>query len=178
MIAYHVDREQSLAKGQIVGFYKNESDNSFMTANMFPDGLSYHGLHYTDESLQNVGGNNASFYILEYELELIRRIYFPNLPSRYQSFFAVENIDELKKWGSILDKNNTVWKIEFKDNNFIKRDSNLLIPALSNSQNNINFSAKESFFYYYSYWNGDTTSNPRFELLIKPPIKIIDKILV
>lgn len=175
MIAYHVDRENNLQKDQIITLYKNDSDNSFFTNFMFPDGLSYHGLHYTNETLQNIGGNQASFYILEYELELIRRSYFPNLPSRYQSFFAIKTVDEISKWNDIFDTSYVIWKIEFEEANYIIRDSNMLYSALKIENNISTFSAQNSFLFGYNYWKGHITSNPRFEMLIKPPIKIIEK---
>lgn len=174
MKAYHIDRDGTLQEGQIITLHKN-NEPSFLENTMFSDGISYHGFHYLNESIQNVGGNQTSFYILEYELELIRKAYFPNLPSRFQSFFAIKSIDEIQKWDGIFSKNCTIWEIEFDESNCIIRDSKLLIPVLKTG-NDIAFSPKDSFLYNYQYWNGYITKNPRREMLIKPPIKIIKKV--
>lgn len=175
MRAYHIDRDNTLQEGQIISLYKN-NESSFLENTIFPDGLSYHGLHYLDESFQNLCGNQPSFYVLEYELELIRKSYFPNLPSRFQSFFAIESIEENKKWDGIFSDDCTIWEIEFDESNCIIRDSNLLQPTLKTENSNIVFSPKDSFLYGYHYWSGYNTTNPRMELLIKPPIKIIKKV--
>lgn len=176
MIAYHVDRSNSLYEGQIITLNKFENIDSFILRKMFPEGISYHGTHYLDESVQNKDGNQPSFYILEYELELIRSAYFPNLISRYQAFFALEKLNDIKEWYGILNEDCTIWEIEFDENNYIKRDSNLLIPPLSFNDNQCTFSPNESFRYGYAYWQGLNCENPRYELLIKPPIRIIKKV--
>ena len=176
MKAYHIDRNNSLFEGQIIELNKFEDVDSFILRKMFPEGISYHGCHYLDESAQNIENNSPSFYILEYELELIRTAYFPNLISRYQSFFALETLDNIKEWSGILNEDCTIWEVEFDDNNYIKCDSNLLYPALNIKDNQITFSANNSFQYGYAYWQGLSSKNPRYELLIKPPVKIIKKV--
>lgn len=175
MVAYHIDRDNSLQEGQIITLNKN-SEISFIENKMFPEGISYHGFHYLDENYQNIGGNQPSFYILEYELELIRKAYFPNLPSRFQSLFAIENLEEIQKWNGIFSENCTIWEIEFDESNYVKLDSSLLIPSLKADDKNVTFSPKNSFFYGYHYWNGNISNNPRMELLIKPPVKILRRI--
>lgn len=175
MIAYHIDRDNKLQEGQTITHVKN-IQSSFMEDKMFPDGISFHGVHYLDEKHQNTGGNRPSYYIMEYELELIRKSYFPNLPSRFQSLFAVENLEEIKKWDGIFSANCTIWEIEFDDSNYAKFDSNLLIPALNVNADNVSFSPNTSFYYGYHYWNGSVTENPRIELLIKSPIKVIKRV--
>lgn len=39
MFAYHIDRDCSLQRNQIITLYKDPSDNSFLTNYMFPEGL-------------------------------------------------------------------------------------------------------------------------------------------
>lgn len=174
MIAYHIDRDHQLKQGQVLGLYHNLNELSFLERQMFPDGLSYHGLHYINEDIQNVGGNIPSYYIMEYELELIRKCYFPSLPSRFQSFFALKSLDDVKQWSNIWDTSAPIWSIEYNESQSIIRDSNLLYPGFEKQEFNDYFHLNNSFLYYYNYWNGYNTPHPRLEILISPPIKILD----
>lgn len=177
MIAYHIDRDNLLMPGQIINLNKNIANPSFLEAQMFPDGVSYHGMHYLDESLENVGCNKPSYYALEYELELVRKIYFPHLPSRYQSFFALKSLEDTKQWDNVFDVPSTIWSIEFDESQCAACDSNLLYPSFARRDNQDIFFLKDSFRYYYDYWDGCQTQNPRIELLITPPVKILKRVL-
>lgn len=176
MIAYHVDRNNALKEGNIIELTKDPiKDQTGLLCNFLPhDGLSNHGWHYLiDYKIQNTSGNKTEYYIMEYELELIRRAYFPNLISRFESFFAIPSIDEIDKWEGIFSENDTIWQIEFDESQSIIRDSNLLIPGLD-LQTHM-FAPISSFVNGYHYWSGVQSNNPRMELLIKPPIKIINQ---
>ena len=96
MIVYHIDRNNTLKEGLEIQLKLLNNSNNFFVQTLFPDGLSMHGLHYVDETLQHNQGNLAEYYSLEYEYELVRRIYFSKLPSRFQSFFALRNLDQNK----------------------------------------------------------------------------------
>lgn len=174
MIAYHIDRDHRLKQGQVLGLYHNSNEPSFLERHMFPNGLSYHGLHYINEECQNIGGNKPSYYIMEYELELIRKCYFSKLPSRFQSFFALKSLDDVKQWSNIWDTSAPIWAIEYDESQSIIRDSNLLCPGLKKQDSNDSFNLNDSFLYYYSYWNGYNTPRPRLEILIAPPVKILE----
>lgn len=176
MIAYHIDRNNTLKKGDVIELIKPTiEDQTGLLCNFLPhDGLSNHGWHYLiDYKLQNTNGNKTEYYIMEYELELIRKVYFPDLVSRFESFFAISSIDEISKWRGILSENDTIWQIEFDESQSIMRDSNFLIPGLD-LQTHM-FEPIISFTNGYRYWSGKKTNNPRMELLIKPPIKIINQ---
>lgn len=161
MIAYHIDREHQLKQGQTIELYHSTNSPSFLEKMMFSGGLTYHGLHYLNEDIQNVGGNRPSYYIMEYELELIRKCYFPNLPSRFQSLFAIKSLDDIKQWRDIFDISAPIWTIKFKESQYIMRDSSLLHPGLVKQESNDYFFLKDAFLYYYNYWKGCTTRNPR-----------------
>lgn len=175
MQAYHIDRSNTLTSGQIINLTPSPNP-SFLENCLFPNGVSYHGFHYLDESVQNMGGNKPAYYVMEFELELIRRCFFPKLPSRFQSFFALKSLDELGKWAGILNASSTIWLIEFDESQSVSLDSNLLIPTLEKHETEDVFSPQNSFFYYYCYWNNCYSPNPRLELLIKPPIKVLHPI--
>lgn len=176
MIAYHIDRDHQLKQGDVLGLYHTSNEPSFLERKIFPDGLSYHGLHYINEEFQNIGGNRPSYYIMEYQLELIRKCYFPSLPSRFQSFFALKSLDDVKQWSDIFDITAPIWTIEYDESQSIIRDTHLLRPCFEKQESNDYFHLNDSFLYYYNYWSGNNTPHPRLEILIKPPIKILDLI--
>ena len=161
MIVYHIDRNNTLKEGLEIQLKLLNNSNNFFVQTLFPDGLSMHGLHYVDETLQHNQGNLAEYYSLEYEYELVRRIYFSKLPSRFQSFFALRNLDQIKQWNDVFSNQDIVWEVEIENSFFIERDSNLLRPTLTKEESNNN-----SFYYSYLYWNGTRTETPRAELLI------------
>lgn len=183
MIAYHVDRKNLLSPNQIVTLSPvisaNRPDSAIIT-DFFPEGLSCHGYHYIVSPSHPLPPGHTSYYVMEYELELVRRSFFPNLPSRFQSFFALEKLDDLQQWDGIFDSSNTIWKIQFDESQSIRLDSNLLIPSLiepsPENKQSISFSPGKAFFYQHKYWNGETSDSPRFELLIKPPVQILDQV--
>lgn len=173
MIAYHIDRTNSLTEGQIVRLFPVISEYPFMAHKMFPNGISVHGFHYINEKVQHEGDNSPAFYTLEYELELIRRCYFPNLPSRYQSFFALESPDDIILWKNMFPSDCTIWEVEFDEEQCIKRDARLLTPSISLNVPKPYASISESFYYCGLYWDGHFTDNPLPELLVVPPVKIL-----
>lgn len=175
MIAYHMNRDHTLKEGQLIELYKIDNNTNFLTNIMFQDGLSHHGLHYVDESIQNLYGNQPSFYVLEYELELIRRAYFPQFPSRFQSFFAIDDIKKIQEWTDIFGDISDIWKIEFDETNYIIRDSNLLYVPFQDRNGCQTFCQNNAFYYGYNYWKGSISDNPRLEILVKPPIRVIEK---
>ena len=170
MIVYHIDRNNTLKEGLEIQLKLLNNSNNFFVQTLFPDGLSMHGLHYVDETLQHNQGNLAEYYSLEYEYELVRRIYFSKLPSRFQSFFALRNLDQIKQWNDVFSNQDIVWEVEIENSFFIERDSNLLRPTLTKEESNNNeilhFSPNNSFYYSYLYWNGARTETTRAELLI------------
>ncbi len=77
MIVYHVDRDKCLKEGQKISLQSFDPLKNCLEQQMFPDGLSRHGIHYINEHLQCIGNNCPEYYVMEYELELIRRCFFP-----------------------------------------------------------------------------------------------------
>lgn len=171
MIVYHIDRDQTLKVGQEIKLKTFNLPECNIEHRMFPQGFSQHGLHYINEGFQHNSGNKAEFYVLEYELELIRRCFFPERPSRYQSLFACMDFEQLKKWLYIADSQSIVWELEVNDNAVTELDSSLLIPALGYKSDDsgiktLHFSPESSFVKSYSYWAGERSVNPCNELVI------------
>ena len=169
MIVYHVDRDKCLKERQKISLQSFEPLKNCLEQQMSPDGLSRHGIHYINEHLQCIENNCPEYYVMEYELELIRRCFFPECPSRFQSLFAIKDLVQLEKWDGIFSSQDIVWEIEIEDGAFIELDSNLLIPALKKKTSDDTgwyFSPDDSFSYGYLYWQKQKTKNPREELLV------------
>ena len=172
MIAYHVDRTSKLQVGQEINLQQNiKLDNLFQIYN---HSFSQHGINFLNGSY-----NNASA-IWEICLEFIRVNYFSQYPSRYQSFFGVKNINDAIFWkGYFSNSTNTkinICKIDFSS--CFEFDVNWLSGiSLASSPDNYQFSSStiaDFLHKSYKYWNQEKTDNPINELLIIPPVKIID----
>ncbi len=171
MIAYHVDRSGTLQPNQIIDLFKDVKIN-----NIFDDynnSFSNHGLNYLNQYSDSA--------IWELCLEFIRLKHFPNYPSRLQSFFGVNSFEEALFWkgyiSSMTTTNINICKIEFSKS--FEFDARWMTnpPKLPNINNNYNFSPKsiaKILEYCYKYWNKEISTNPIKELLIIPPIKVIE----
>lgn len=166
---YHIDRlnrlnvgdEIKLAKyNDISGPDKNTTLILQGQVNfMFPDGVSSHGEQYY------ISGSlfNDTSYDIELIFELYRRIYYPDKISRFQAFFCVEKENILKMLNRLRANINEVTIYEIECEEYEKFDMNLLNKG-SNLVNTV---------YAQLYWSGDNIGNPLYEVLAKPPIKII-----
>jgi hypothetical protein len=71
----------------------------------FPGGLSIFGIDYLMEPLRYTSYNNFGYIsqamTIDLVFELIRRARFPSLPSRYESLFACETLEEAKVFRAI-----------------------------------------------------------------------------
>lgn len=174
MIAYHIDRTCSLTPSQIIELapYPHENGSfSFMSKKFFQGNVSHHGFQYlADASLSSLPSTNES--IIEYTTELVRQSFFPEMPSRFQSFFALETIEDLLTWKDfLLTPDAKIFEIEFKEEQCVKLDSAFLPNALY-STNTLAFSPSQNFEDAYKYWSMCHTEAPRYELLITPPVTI------
>ena len=103
---------------------------------LFPDGLSNHGLTYLYWQMTAAFPLQASFYdeaalgamrshAIDLVLELVRRYEFRDPPSRYQSIFCWESLDDAKRFASQMTAGRApVWEIEGEAVN--RGDMNLL----------------------------------------------------
>lgn len=202
MILYHLDRNASLHEGQILTLQSLNScnlANSEIARNLFPDGLSSHGIQYLQkaenrfdygfvqpsgsyfawlESLKSatdsLGGPFSEIYC-----ELIRRIFFPSFPSRLQCLFAVSSMEELLQWNdcSGFSAEKPVFEVYVSDD-FPCFDSRLLKGGFclwvneTERQGHFDFEPLENLQFAFDYWNGKRDSNPRLEYLIPLPVTV------
>ncbi|MEK3699367.1 hypothetical protein NYE33_20555 [Paenibacillus sp. FSL R10-2199] len=168
MIAYHIDRLGSLKAGETIRLRDvslNPSILKDILDQRYPSGLSMHGDKYyatqaNEGELQDILTEN----IYEYE----RRLHYPNLPSRFQSFFASETIETAMFWVSRIGLHNyNLWEVEFSEDKYVKLDA----AWLGIDKNNLSFPV--AAYFSEKYWSGVASENPQWELLIQPPVRII-----
>ncbi|MDD5502874.1 MAG: DUF2441 domain-containing protein [Candidatus Thermoplasmatota archaeon] len=177
---YTVDRANTLKEGHILDLTRFDNLEPPICQShldtLFPNGVTRHG------DLYICNGDAAATLIapeIELLFEYVRRSFFPHCWSRFQSIFACETIEEARKFRdeySILSdgqpqKFGTIWEIEaedaFKaDMRLLKLHSSILVTSLMAHTYWSGKSLVESFPGYEPFW----------ELLLKPPVKVIKKI--
>jgi hypothetical protein len=175
MIAYHIDRANSLTSGQVMQLEKMLSNDvrllEYMNT-MFPQGVSFAGKAYVS-NLEFTEDKDYYQRIKEIEFEYIRRLYFPQKPSRFQSFFAIEEQD-IYAWIKTLhlekDENlYTIWKLNIdNDVNVSKHDASWrdIYYHVKDEQDRPIFSAYQYHMDGIEYWRGKSLPNPLPELLV------------
>lgn len=138
--------------------------------NYFPDGISSHGRGYLGEPLAYKYDNGRPFiptiYTIEIIFELVRKLKYPALPSRYTSLYVWETLDEAKvfksKYGST---GNPIYVV--RGANPFRVDMNLLslgrnyLEALANAE---------------KYWFGGQSKNPSWEVILSYPVSLIERV--
>lgn len=213
MLLYHLDRSHSLREGMKINLkqiHQEFSDiGSSPFTNLFIDGLSSFGCNILEckcpmiPVFSNVNGKptfintddlfqikgHVDSKLIEIIFEMVRKLYFSHYPSRFQSLFAVESVEEFFKWPELLQgpvnafslNNYDVYEIS-TSNNTPFFDSNWLRGGVSAGFDS-------GCFYYgikidglydfaYHYWNREFTKEPRMEYLVKLPIKIGKKVVL
>ncbi len=164
MIAYHIDRFNSLHIGQEITLKTHDSN---LSSRLFNSKVSKHGADY----LNSCYAPDFCSFMIEYEFELIRQKFFPHCISRYQSFFALKNIEDIVCWSNFLSPDFKVYEIEFFHNNYQLFDASHLRggPDLNN---NLLWEPEPAFDSAIQYWSGEYSQSPQPELLILPPLTI------
>jgi len=101
---YTVDLKKRLHEDCIItltSFTPENSEEADFLSQIFPDGLSRHGYNY----LYNPGpgmdqrDDDSLALLVGLVLELVRKAYYPDKPSRYQSLFACETPEDARQFG-------------------------------------------------------------------------------
>ena len=169
---FHIDWSLCLQEGQIINLNKfsdNIPEKIQSHVNLlFPKGISSHGRTYIVSEIFNYDHCTVtrSVNIIEYLFEYVRKSYYSQRPSRFQSVFAFDNIEKAKFFqDKYRNSQGNIWEIESEES--FKVDMNLL--TLGNS-------LLEADYYAHLYWKGETTGNPFWEYLLVPPVKVIRKV--
>ncbi|VVY30221.1 Uncharacterised protein [Escherichia coli] len=147
---------------------------------MYPDGLSNHGRNYlyNPGPIMDGGDDNGEGKALLIGLvfELVRRSHFPEKPSRYQSLFACEQLNEVKQFRALLAK-------ERGDENILTAPIYEVLswePVHRGDMNLLNGNCPVLELYHraHLYWSGEPApvkkgkeeEKPFWELLIPLPV--------
>jgi hypothetical protein len=127
---------------------------------IFPEGVSRHGdQHFLGDNRINP----MSF--TELLFEYVRQAHFNYRPSRFTSFFAVETYAEAEVFNENFCGNiGTIWEVEATKH--FRADMSLLTLG----------SNLESSFSAHSYWKGEASQSPFWEILLEPPVKVLSQV--
>lgn len=182
MIAYHIDRSNSLKEGMLINPLHPRINPEFLTDvinRKFPEGLSLHGNHYfarqansfitSDGKLINDNIPSVNAYLIDNIFEYERVINFPQRPSRFQSIFCSETIEEAKSWVDFfrLGSEAKIWEVETEHDEYARLDAKWL-------KGDINVLSFITLSHYAQrYWSGEPhPGESQFELLIKLPVVV------
>jgi len=162
-----VDRLGSLKEGDVIelGHYRDVSPDYLQehVDSIFSNGFSQHGERYL---LKGDGtGNTSNNSAIELLFEYIRQSHYPEVTSRFQSFFACETLREAKKFRGEFGKNTDKIFEVFTDNNYFKGNMSLL----QNDQTSLICS-----YLGHEYWRGNTVPELEefWEILLDLPVTI------
>jgi len=173
--AYHIDRSCSnhFQDGDILTISPTFTDynTNKLLESTYNNKLTRHGQQYLVNPINPTNPWNTLYEtIFEYE----RRINFPQLPSRFQSFFATQTLEDVDHWIGKLNLNEyiPVWKVYVDPNKVFKADASWFnLDNFDKSTLRISYNALQ---YWYGKFKPDFEKEP--ELLIKESMKLIERI--
>lgn len=176
MKLYHADRHNRLDMfiGQIIPLVDNV--------------ISIHGLSYS-QSIPLDGSSDCNTMLIEHFFELVREARYPNMPSRFISFFACEH-EGLLAWKEPLrlTGDSAIYEVEGSDQ--YRVDGRLLTIGLYNN-NKYMFNPKYANLFANTYWQQSSSENlhhslsqdkvtpfppPQWEYLVQFPVQILRKL--
>ena len=182
MRAYHIDTNGLINETiKTIDFQKipRSWHNYENLVKRYPEGLSSWGLNilgiqyqYPQKTMNLTFWEgeephwNSYFIDILYEYE--RLASFSNKNSRFQSIFALKNIEDALSWKDVFDPNCSLYEIEFDEKQLSIHDSTFLHCKMN--QFNLLDVQKNA----HDYWSGkEKCDDSRPELVIKLPVKIM-----
>jgi len=150
-VFYTLDRQGTLSSGITINLIRyqdiNPAELQLHVDNMFPDGVSSFGERYF---LKNSSDPRLTEPAIELIFEYVRRANFPERPSRFQSVFVFELLNQViefrNKFGS---GQGIIWEV--KSEKYFKADMNILT---------LGSSILVCSFFADKYWAGEPGENP------------------
>lgn len=131
---------------------------------MFPEGLSLHGQRYLLEPHVMPQGGYSVNHLIELVFELVRRARFPTKPTRFQSFFGCETVEQARIFRQrFCQPFHCIYRVHADD--FCRCDMELLKLGVSGSSA-LNLVGK--------YWSGSASPNPFWEE--RPPVRVAERV--
>jgi len=139
----------------------------------FPDGLSFMGwkciptLFEIGRGIINTQDPNLNVCLIEHDFEAIRRLRFPEMPSRLQCFFAAATLGDLfADWPILFKPRATFYEVSCSSSYSMDAAFLNKYSASVECWPDDNASGIESIC---KYWRRERSSSPQIELL--PPLK-------
>jgi len=168
-LLYTVDRLGTLKPGMVIQLQQHRDISPQYLQDhvdsLFPDGVSSHGERYF---LQAGSKGNIASPAIELLFEYIRKTSFSNKPSRFESFFACESIDDAKSFRSQFGSHEQ--KIFEIQSDGPKHKCNMKL--LHNDLSNLYFS-----YAAHQYWLGNqgiSELGEFWEIILSLPVKVGD----
>lgn len=134
---------------------------------LFPEGVTQHGNAYLLNGQQPAFGASGNIELL---FEYVRRSRFPDAPSRFESVFGWESIEAAAKFKIDYGTPTAgVWEVETPSNPF-RADMHCL--TLGGSLLVFSYRAAR----YWSQLDSAAEGQPRWELLLRPPVRVIRRV--
>lgn len=181
---YHYDRRNSL-NAQVSLIEAKSPINKYIEADMliksiFSNGINRMALTYLNEcAFDDNNPNNQSTFIAEYIFETVRRLEYPDLPSRFTSIYAAKNLEELKYWIDVLQRNYTYDSNDanikiVETEKFVYVDSCWRDFCIYSDFHKLNLNPFLFHYYARQYWSGEMSEEPKPEVLCGLPVTIIE----
>ncbi|PBC40130.1 DUF2441 domain-containing protein [Rhodococcus sp. ACS1] len=165
---YTVDRRGTLHKGQTLGLTRYDDVNpSHLQRHLdvlFPDGVAAHGEN-------NFVNGDVLFQVTDHSIELIwenvRRAHYPTAPSRFQSAFAVDTLEQAHAFRTAFDPAGTatIWQVETAHDGF-RANMDLL---------RTHGTALMTSYHAHCYWSQQSPDHEvpvTWEILLPPPVHV------
>lgn len=164
---FHFDRKSLLSEGDIINLTKyTDISPDYLQKHIdkyYPSGFTGHGEYYL---LQGTSASKLINPNIEIFFEYVRRAYYKNKPSRFQSFFAFNSMEEVVKFiDKFQYKSGKLWEVECEKS--YSADMSLL---------NIGSSILTYSYNAHLYWEGKSSDDPIWEVLLAPPVNIIQEV--
>jgi hypothetical protein len=185
---FHVDRTSALHEGQeleLTAWEEVPPEQKIPDAalqshveQLFPNGLSWHGRGYLfwqnafafppQPGLYDAANlDNMRSHGIDLLFEYVRRAFFPDRPSRYQSAFGWSSLEDANRFLSGGGASGAaIWEIEGEAP--FQADMNLLVLG----------TALSSSLFAHRYWNGESQPDkpPHWEHFIAPGARVLGRI--
>lgn len=169
MDLFTVDRRRSLSNGFVCKLIEHGDisprEISDLCMELCPGGVSFHGELYLVRNERSTSVTDANTEII---FELVRRAKYPNRPSRYQSLYALDDLETARQFMDITGANGSpVYKVESEDS--FRADMHLLDSRMS---------AIVKTYFANLYWQGlpHPALLPFWERLVPCPVTIGEQI--
>lgn len=137
----------------------------------YPRGVSCHGSRFLSQVFDFSTESSVSYkqiddVFTEFTYELIRRNKFVDQNSRFTSFFGCLSLEDARSLNKTnFNNEGTIYKVSCEqyaiyDMNLLNFYQNIILAELCADK----------------YWKGEKSNNPFWEVLMLPPIQIIEKI--